>query len=269
MGRPVNTQGKLRLRGAAPREVYFLARTLFRKADRLSAERTHEHGAELDTPEGEITAADVLEVIDQAQRRVDRVLQRIDPDATLPPSAPRTAADYDQLSQEIVQANRQLNLLLDRRFSPNDVYENVTTGISYAARLLAEFPGAQRVLAPPEFESRKRPANVYRRLIECFGRIRIISEASGVQTMTLDVDEEAIDRATPSDVYDIASILVAELADLHRRLPDSHPPRRVVYPGQKLPSHVFQRVGLLEKQLVELEKLVQQHPQWLHHDNSQ
>ena len=72
--------------------------------------------------------------------------------------------------------------------------------------------------------------------------------------LALEVEAEELAVVTPSDVYDVASLLVAELAHLHRQFPDAEPPHETYYPGRKFPSHVYQRVGILESQLIELEK---------------
>gem|GEM_PF-6574743 len=40
-------------------------------------------------------------------------------------------------------------------------------------------------------------------------------------------------------------------------------PREVYYVGRKFPAHVYQRAGILEAQLVELENLVRKNPDWM------
>ena len=67
----------------------------------------------------------------------------------------------------------------------------------------------------------------------------------------------------PSDVYDMASLLVSELDHLHSLHGNLRRPKRVFSPGPLFPSHAYQRVGMLEAQLVELEKLVDKKPAWL------
>ena len=79
----------------------------------------------------------------------------------------------------------------------------------------------------------------------------------------LEIDEATCLQMKPADVYDVASLMVAELNHLHSRLPSGKPPRQVFAPGRKFPSHVYQRVGLLEVQLEQLEKLVRKSPGWL------
>ena len=67
----------------------------------------------------------------------------------------------------------------------------------------------------------------------------------------------------PSEVYDMATLLVSELDYLWRRAGNLAPPHRAFYPGRRLPSHAYQRAGLLERQLAELAELVELNPAWL------
>ena len=99
------------------------------------------------------------------------------------------------------------------------------------------------------------PADVYRLLLECLELVRSIAEQSDLQILELSVDDTDIDNVTPSDVYDIASLLVSELAYVDRVLNGSPPERKSWYPGRKVPSDVFQRVGILETQLIQIVEL--------------
>ena len=81
--------------------------------------------------------------------------------------------------------------------------------------------------------------------------------------LELRIDETQIQQAEPSDVYDVASLIVAELAYLHSKLTDAKSPREVYYVGRKFPSHVYQRAGILDRQLIELQRWVLENPDWL------
>jgi hypothetical protein len=162
----------------------------------------------------------------------------------------------------IVQANRQLNLLLDQRFAPKDVFTQVSRAIGYSAQLLAHFPNAERIPNPDALQHGRRPVDVFQRLVGCYERIRIIGEQSNIEMLYLDA--HAIDKdVAPSDVYDIASLVVSELAYLHTKLADAQTPRPVFDPGRKVPSDVFQRVSILESQLVTLNAETKMSPLWL------
>ena len=262
-GRPDEMRRQIGVEGVAAHGGFFQGRTLFRKADQRGLEQGRQHAPDPRTPSGDVRPVHVNQVVEAALQRVRRVKETlgIDDQSRPPPRDPdKTPTD---VFGSIVSANRQLNLLLERPFSPSDVFQQVTIAIGYSARLLAHFPGATRIASTPPFEPRKQPADVYRRLVGCLDRIQQIAELSNIKILTLKVSEADMAEATPSDVYDFASLVISELAYLHAQLPDAQPAREAYYPGRKFPSHVYQRVGILEGQLLELQRLVQQDPHWL------
>lgn len=262
MGKPKIEGPEITVTGVVPREVYFQAITMFRKANRLSFEQTRVVASTPETPAGDIDPGNVLAVVNAALERISHVKARLEittVPATPQPDSSKTPTD---VFRTIVQANRQLNLLLDERFAPSDVFQHVTLAVGYAARLLARFPG-DRIPEAPELIAGKQPRDVYRRLVGCFSVIRDIAAGSGLDILELQAGDDHTGYVTPSDVYDIASLLVSELAYIHSQLEGAKSPRQVYYPGRKFPSDVDQRVGILEAQLIELRRLVVAHPDWL------
>jgi hypothetical protein len=264
MGKPKNQQREIGVTGASPREVFFQALTLFRKADRLSFDQARKRGKEPKT----IRAADirpyhVWHALDRALQQVLIVKKKIGIREEVKEVLQDERTTPSQVFQSIVQGNRQLNILLDKQFSPSDVFQQVTRAVAYAERILVHFPQSLRMPQAPTFEHGKRPPDVYRRLLGCFERIRAVSEASGNKMLKLEVGTINSKIARPSDVYDVASLVVSELAYLHSQLKDADTPEDVHFPGRKFPSHVFQRVGILEAQLIELEKHAADQPDWL------
>ncbi len=263
MGRPRLRKPVLHVANAAPREVYFQALTLFRKANRLSFELTRERADVPPTPAAELSPADVLHVIDQAIAQLQHVEEALEISGEVEPLARDPSRTPTDVFQSIVHSNGQMNLLLDRRFSPSDVFQQITLAISYASILLAEFPESTRIPPAPELERGKQPADVYRRLLGCYEQLGRIAANSNVSMLEVTVSEEGIVDASPSDVYDIASLLVAALAHFHSRLSNAGAPRAAYYPGQKTPSQVFQRSGILEAQLAQLATSSEAHPAWI------
>jgi hypothetical protein len=262
MGGSVYDRAELDVSGAAPREVYFQALTLFERADRLAFEWTRETVAAPTQPKGLLDPGDVWQVVDAAMKRLALVKAKFGIKQTsMAPPLDRTKTPTD-VFRSIVQANRQLSTMLGRQSTPSDVYQEITKAIGYTSRLLASFPGERMPVAPP-FERAKRPPDVYRRLLGCFERVRNIGTLSKVQILKLSVNDAEISVATPSDVYDIAALLVSEVSQLHMLLEGAEPPHEAYYPGGKLPSQVYQRAGILEAQLVRLEALVAAKPSWL------
>jgi hypothetical protein len=108
---------------------------------------------------------------------------------------------------------------------------------------------------------RKIPADVYDRLVRCYAHFRRIAIASRLKC--LDLRTQSDSKTAPSDVYDIASLLVSELAYVNAQLPKSRPAPQRYYSGDKVPSDVYQRVGILEAQLTALADLVEHNLDWL------
>lgn len=263
MGRRQDTRPELQVSGASPREVYFQALTLFRKSEQLCFEHVRQHTRPPKRPVGAIQPSDVLTVVEAAHQQILRVKQKLGIEASPAPTPPDPRRTPTDVFQAIVQANRQLNLLLDHRVTPGDVFEQVTVAIAWTSRLLEHFPEATALPDAPEFEPGKQPVDVYRRLLNCFTHIRRIAEFSGLRILQLEEDAAGLNELEPSDVYDIASLVVSELSWLHSRLPDARPPRSVYFMGRRFPSHVFQRAGILERQLLELKDFASRHPDWL------
>lgn len=263
MGEAENRPYDLYLSGAQPHEVFFQTLTLFRKADQLCFEQTRQRGIAPQPPLGEVQQDQVVTVINLALERVQLVKSQLKITEKSEPAPRDPRRTLTDVFRSIVQANRQLNLLLQRPFQPSDVFQQVTFAVSYCSVLLEQFPQSTRLPQAPDFERRKRPADVYQRLVGCHRLLRQISEESGLELVQLEVSDDQLGQVTPSDVYDVASLLVSELAYLHARLPNAPAPRSAFNPGNKLPSHVYQRAGMLERQLAELYKLVEASPQWL------
>lgn len=265
MGRPKDQSPEFPVSEAEPREVFFQALTLFRKANRMSFEQTRTREPEPAPPETKIMPGHVYAAVDQALQRIQSVKKKLRLDRQVDKDLPDPSKTPSDVFRSIVHANRQLNLLLERQFSPSDVFQQVTVAIAYTERLIEQFPGANSTVpTAPEFETNKVPGDVYRRLLGCFDKVQLITARSGRQVLKLgDVDDMEISRAAPSDVYDVASLVVSELAFVHAELPDAARPRKAYFPGRKFPSDVFQRVGILEKQLDQLAELVERNPEWL------
>ncbi len=260
MGKPPPEPHRVAISSVAPREVYFQASTLLRKSNRLSFEHTREVADPPPPPGDTIRPADVLIVVESALDRITRVKTHLgiaEPSPEEPPDSTKTPTDVFYAT---LAASRQVNLLLDRPFSPAEVYQQLTHAIGYAARLRAQFSG-DRIPEVPPFERGMQPSDVMRKLLECFGSIERITARSDLPMLKL--EGEVRDAVTPSDVYDMATLLVSELAYLWSHAEGAVSPRPSYYPGRKLPSHVYQRAGLLARQLVELEQLVDATPNWL------
>ncbi len=263
MGMPKIGASGILVRDAAPREVFYQALTLFRKSNRFSFEQIRIERAEPLTPRGAIYPRHVFAMVDEAMQMIrgvkthlaiDEVIEQPSIDPTLTPS---------DVFLNIISLNRQLNRMLDKRFAPEDVFQRVSLAIGYSAKLLAQFPDSKRIPLEEPRQRKKISGDVFHRLIRSYVLIRNVGIRSGLSMLEMDVSAIDDNHIVPSDVYDIASLIVSELAFVHRHIKGSVTPREVYNPGRKFPSDVYQRVGILEAQLQELSDRVGDSASWL------
>jgi len=248
---------------AQPREVYFQAFTLFEKSNRLLFEQLRERDKVPVQVVADVQPSDVLTVVENSLGLLMRVKSYLSiPElAQLPPSDQvRTPTDVFKL---IVEQNRILNQLLQRRFAPSDVYQQLTYGVGITSSLLATLPVPNRLGTEPEFERRKTPTDVYARLLEVFHSLCGVMRRSGEACLEVDAAEKQRNDLTPSDVYDLASLVISELRHLHSERKGTSSIMDSYFPGDKLPSHAYQRAGRLLSQILILDDYSRTYPGWL------
>ena len=248
MGLPVPPPLDIKVGSPAPHDVYFQALSLFRKTSRLAFEITRHVHNPPPPPKGVIRPADIQGLVIKAHEVLDFVLADLS-DLGITHQHTPTVSDLDvpplAVFQSLNSTNRQVNLLLEKRFSPSDAFVEVTRAVGYVSQQLTQYPQAPFLPDDPPFEADKRPGDVFFRLLDC---LRVIDRIFRTAQLTsLEIGAAQLDPApiTPSDVFDLATVMVARLDYLHKRLAFKHPPRKVYYPGRKYPSHVYQRAGRL------------------------
>ena len=256
---------------ASPHEVYFQALNLFLKANRLSLELTGSMGIQpAIRPVSEIRPYHIWMMVNESYKRILVVKQELGIPSANAEKPMDSEVTITLAGGAIVAVNRQINLILERPFTPGDVAHQVDLAIQYTDQLLSRFPGATSIPKAPSFERGKQPGEAFLRLVDCYERLESVANLSGVSI--LHFDRAGMNKAVnhfdfhPSDVYDMATLVVSDLAFLHAKFKDLDSPGRVPYPGGRIfPSHVYQRAGTLHAQLVELEKRVKKDPEWLNH----
>lgn len=165
-------------------------------------------------------------------------MQRPDRDAGKTPG--------DVLAQ-IVQTNRQLNLLLHREIAPRDAYNRVMAAVDRAGDLLGGY-----YPQPPPLVSGQNPDDVYRRLIACFGLLRQAAPRQ-LQALGLDLERELARQGVREvDIFHLATTLLSDIEHMARRLgSETTKPPRGEYPVPEFvfPSHIQQLGVVLETQL--------------------
>ena len=255
------------LRNATPYDVYFQALALLQRTNRLAFEFMRTVEKPLPQPPTPIQLNDALPLLQEAYQVFKNVLAepQIEASFALAPPLPAGSAEVpatapaDAAFALIFALNRQLNLVLERHFSPSDSYMQVTLAVVYAAQVLARYPDAVRLPEEPPFEPGKQPADTYLKLNACLQYLIQALHNLGLPAPV--VEPQPFDKAqiTPGDVFLLASLVVSQLDFLQQQLSISTPPRQVFYAGRKFPANVYQRAGILQVQLVQLARQTAAH----------
>lgn len=246
MGKPEVGKSLFTVKNAAPREVYFQAINLFRKASRFKYEMTSLPSDEPETPKNKLKPQDVWNVLNSSLALIRQTKQNLNI-AILDKKPVRTVGKTStDAYMAIMDINKQLGNLLSTSFSPTDVYMETTKALEYtlALRLIVSSP---RMGEQFPYINKKQPADVYALLIEIYSIISDIVKKSGYKTLELHkVDSKIIE---PTDVYDIIVLILSQLQFIHKQANSAVVIYDPVYPGVKFPSHVYQRALLLKKQV--------------------
>ena len=262
MNKPDVKQSEIDVRDVSPREVFTQAGSMLEKSGQLILENNKEkHNTLLLFPKEAIKPAHVYTVTERANTLVAKVVQKLGMTPAAPDRSLSNKTPTD-VFKNIIQANRQLNLLLKKRVTPSDVYRRVQAAVNYAQILTQQF-GKTALPAKEPLDNTKKPKDVYNRLVACFQLQKKILQMSDIKVMNLGENVVATDATTPGDVYDIASLVYSEVYVAFLSMKKRKLAPGSFYPGIKKPPHVFQLAGQLEKILVNLERKVAQDKDWL------
>ena len=231
-----------------PYDIYFQALSVFNTANRLSFEVIRKRSRLPFQYPGNIQPIDIL----QLAVNTLKVLNSVADDFGLSvkyTQIPIETINPKDVFQEIVKAKRYLNLLLEKRFSPNDVYQLVNHAIGYASRLLRHLQSQELIPRAQKFEAGKTPQDVFFRLNDCLQILSEIYEESGMEVIELDLGGVNTATITPADVFDLAALIVARLHFYNQYVGVHKLPGKTYHPGHKYPSHVYRQAGILLQQL--------------------
>jgi hypothetical protein len=257
MGRPYDDSPRLPVSGVTAAELYLQAQTLFRKANQLARELA---GAERVVPpvapDGDIGPADTYEVVRSALEQIRLVKSELEIETMVPLEQREDPIAPTGVFLVIVDANRQLNLLIGDSARPRDVFEQVSVAVIYAAAVLAKHPGTVRVPSAPAFDGHKRMDDVYTKLLTCIEIMSRVGPKAGVAVLRVSARRNLPNDINSGHVYDLARILVADLAALAERVEAERVSLGLTTPERVFPTQVFERAGILQQQLLALEALL-------------
>lgn len=262
LGKPKEHNALEPVLDASPREVYFQALTSFIKANRLLYEQTGDRDA---IPSAinvkSIKPFHVWQMVNKSYEQILKVKNSLHINEQIIEKEYTIDTSPSDVFSQVVLTHKQLNALLKKQFYPSDSYQKINESIHLMAALLATVPSIKRIPLPEAFERRKTPSDVYAYLIKTRSILTKILNSSDIKFVHLKQDDKGIKGA--SDVYDLASLLVADLHYVHSLKLTASSPAKTYLVGNKTPSDVYQRVSILNQQLQTLQKLHQIQPNWL------
>jgi hypothetical protein len=255
MGRPYDESPRLPVSAVSELELYVQTQSVLRKANQLAQELA---GAAPRSPgpvpTAPVDASGVYALLEDALAQIRVAAEAIG--ITERAGFERRVASISPTGVflVVIDVNRQLNLMLRVPITDAEVFDEISTSITYAAALLSMYPDAASVPAPPPFDGYKRPADVYRRLTECMDAVIRVAPKVGVQVLGLAQRRNIPENTEPGHAYDIARFLVADLAAIAGA--QNAPRARASLPAPKhiFPTEVYAQAGILLRQLEELER---------------
>ncbi len=264
-GKPLELRPEINIRHASPREVFFQAITFWVKSVRLCKEFRRAgfyHATKIEiTPPDKVVSGDVWVLTENARGRLSCVRRELGLEPLKQVSPLDNSKNPSDVFRSIVQANRQINLILSYKFAPGDVFAIVSLTNQYMREILNRVAPGWRSDAgqAPAYVKQKQPIDVFRQLIECLSIIRRIAELADIPM--LDFDPDYSQNIGPSDVYDIASLVFSEVRHMST-LAGARKRYRIRSREDKVPSDVFQQARWLEDLLIEFEKRARHQVDW-------
>jgi len=250
MGRPAVTNKRFQVKFAAPRHDFFQAQTMVRKVNRLGSEVA---GLMRQSPTAApehhtIVSSDVLEVVAQAQGQLDLIRASLGIETQASSRKRDRRIEAKDVFEELGQINRQLNLMIDDPFLSSDVFTQLSLVNVYLAGVLVRLD--KEYFPTTRFVANKQPVDVYELLIDCFALNQRIGERMEIPVLKINARRLKRDHSTRSDNYDLATILLSDVAFWSIRLAYDED----VIPTEEtqknvFPAHVYAKAESVREQL--------------------
>lgn len=263
----IDERDSISVKHVYPREVYFQALTLRQKSGRLCHEAVQNLMAppanvQFSIPQN-IEPKDVYEILNDAWNQIRCAKAGFDISHNASPhvKADESSKSLTDVFKSIVQANRQMNLLLEQPIEPGDVFSVVQLSNAYVIDILNKLAPVWSLTAPtlPEYEVGKLPIDVYKLMLKNFRIIQNIANESGIDI--LDLGDEIQTPVAATDVFDLGSLILSELRYFAIQIGVDRTYRLKSYPD-KVPSDVYQQAQIVEAHLEILQGLAKQYPTW-------
>ena len=251
MGKPEFKPEYIDVSNVTAREVYFQAETVLKKSIQLQFELFGKKSEIISSSDvSKINPFEVYKMVNSSLGIILSLKEALNVKKLNREVLSDASSTQTNVFREIFTINQLLNQLMSKPVSPSDVYMRVTESIHHAVKIIRAGKKAVSGLPQPDdFQEGKKPRDVYKRLLKCYKTVQQIAVNKKMKMMEFSPPADYVEKVLPEDVYDLASIVLSEVVYLHSQTPGAENAVPVYFPGLKFPSHVFQRVSILEKQL--------------------
>ena len=265
MGKDPSNCSKFIVSNARPREVYFQAIRLRKKANQLYYEVTDQEVIEqnnLMDQRKQISPSTVYKVVNNIEGTLRKIenFYKIEEGVTYK-RAPKDTEPKDVYNQLLID-NQILDQLLDNHASPADSYRVATTSVYYAGELLETMPGVSHIVDEPDYVVNKTADSVVDQQIAIIGKIKKINDVLNIKMLTL-TRTQCKRQSNNVNIQELSYIIFSEIVHIAKEKGVSLKNLEGYYPGKKYPSDIYQRNALLSRQLDLILRYVTKHPQWL------
>lgn len=248
MGLPKAPTPLVRATGASIGEAYFGGLSLRYRSSQLSFEllRSERPWRRPPLPRADVAPVDLLAMVDASLRDILRVKAHLGITTEVEERRQPDDASTNELYVNLFGADGEIEHLVLRKATPGNTFFMLTEVVRRAMEL--HLAKTKKVMPrEPPLEPGKTPADVFKRLMECFLLIDQIAQTVKLPVLTLAPLTEDDRQPTVMDVMALTLVIVAELDRLSQVMELPRPPVQPYAPLRKFPSHVYQRVELLKK----------------------
>lgn len=251
MGRPAPPPPLIHGENVAVRETVIMALNVERRVARLAYEQLRADPEWQKLPPQDPTHTDVFESVNRSLLQVLQVRDALGIEEEVRERPASDGAQPADVFDALVAVGSLVNALLIQQSSPGDTFVGVTLGVHVALQMhlvLVDTPMPQ----PPEPVPPKTSADVFQRLLELFDLVERLAQRAGRQVLRLQIERPEDRTVTADDVSNLVALLLSELLWLHGLVEGAEAPVRGYSAGQKFPSDVYRRAGLLKLILQDL-----------------
>lgn len=245
VGGPRPPKPLLRVQGADAREVFLQTYNLVRRARQLGFEHLRTPVEELRPEKKKIVPAINLERLNEVLTTVLRVKRNLGIEAAVAEKEQADNVTPTDVFNATVEAGRLLDSLLDKQTDNNDVFIITMLVHSVSADLHVQLT---KKFLPPQtkFVPNKTNADSYRVLYRCYGLIRQIADAHGLDMLQFNVSDAQMQTASSNNSSELGLLLLAGVMHISRSVLKKEPPLVPFFTRRRYPAHATQRALHLE-----------------------